>query len=505
MSNVLRANNIFKSFGGVKALKDVSLEINRGEILCLVGENGCGKSTLVKILSGVYHADSGEIIMEDKVFQHLSPIEAIHHGIQVIFQDLSLFPHMSVEDNIAMSHMVTDNKPLVSRADNRTLAAKQLERIRVELDLDTKVADLSVANRQIVAICRALSMNAKILFMDEPTTALTRQEIDSLLAIAQELKKQGVSIVFISHKLDEIFQIADRITVLRDGCKVGDFDPAELDELSLAFHMTGREIVNRRFYKGTAGEKVLLRTKNLSRNGMYSDINLELREGEVIGMIGSLGAGRTEVALSLFGLNQPDQGEVEINGETVNVQNPSDAVSRHLALVPEDRLSQGLFLGKDIRTNLTAAILSDFFQGSPFVDAKKQDGHSREMVEKVNVNIKDVDLLVQKLSGGNQQKVVIGKWLSSDPSIFILDAPTVGVDIGSKAEIYEIIQDVAATGCGIMILSDEINEVLANCNRIYVFRSGRIVHEFGEREIEADDIREKLSSVLYGEENADAS
>lgn len=499
MKQILRAENIHKSFGGVRALKDVNLDIFEGEILCLVGENGCGKSTLVKILSGVYTPDQGRIFLDGQTYNKLTPIEAIHHGIQVIFQDLSLFPHMSVADNISMSQMVSGGKFVVNESRNRALASEQLKRILVDLDLDAKVADLSIANRQIVAICRALSMNARILFMDEPTTALTRREIESLLNIALELKKQGVSIVFISHKLDEVFMIADRITVLRDAVKVGEYDPGELDEMKLAFLMTGREIINKRFYRGTAGERVLLRTKNLSRDGMYENIDFAIREGEVVGLIGALGSGRTEFALSLFGLNKPDSGVIEYDGISETPATPFKAIEKGLALVPEDRLNQGLFIDKDIKTNLSAAVVSRLAKKGIFLNFKKQADMSHDLVSKVGVNTKNIDIEVRKLSGGNQQKIVLGKWLTANPEVFILDAPTVGVDIGSKAEIYEIIHDVAETGCAILMLSDEINEVVANCSRICVFQAGRIAFEFDEDDIEADDFRDRLNEVLQKE------
>lgn len=502
MKPILNAKGIHKSFGGVHALKNVDLTISEGQILCLVGENGCGKSTLVKILSGVYKPDSGCIELHGKEHSELSPREAIAAGIQVIFQDLSLFPHLSIAENIGMQHIVSKEKKLVNWQEIHDIAQAQLDKIGVSLDLSAHAAGLSVANKQIVAICRALSMEAKVLFMDEPTTALTKTEINALLDITSELSKSGVSVVFISHKLDEVFKIADRITVLRDGEKVGDFDPRNLDEDSLAFHMTGREIGYKRYHRDDTkfNSEPVLTVENLSRKGMYEDISFDIRKGDIVGLIGSLGSGRTELALSLFGLNEPTSGKVTIDGKKLNLSSPETVIEHDIALLPEDRLSEGLFLEKSIKTNLSSSILTKLLNPLRLIDHKRATDLARNRVKQVRVNRQELDLAARKLSGGNQQKVVLGKWLATEPKVLLLDTPTVGVDIGSKAEIYDIIHEEAECGMGVLLISDEIKEITNNCNRILVIRDGKIHMTFEEEDIMRDDIQDLVSNALYEQE-----
>ena len=307
---LISATGLTISFGGIQALKGVDFTIGAGEIRCLAGENGSGKSTLVKILSGVYQPDSGELVIGGERIARMNPIEASAAGVQVIYQDLSLFGHLSVAENIAINRMLHNGSKLVSRSEMRRIASEQLARVDIELDLDAPVSSLSVANRQIVAICRALSMEARVLFMDEPTTALTTREVDRLLSIVLELKAAGLSVVFISHKLDEVFKVSDSVTIFRDGHKVGDFAASDLDELSLSRHMTGRDIVYTRYHRENTDNAPLLEVRDLSRAGHFTDFSLTVRPGDIVGLTGLLGSGRTELALSLFGLNKPDSGTV---------------------------------------------------------------------------------------------------------------------------------------------------------------------------------------------------
>lgn len=493
---LLSAKDISISFGGVKALVGVDLEIGEGEILCLAGENGSGKSTFVKIISGVYAPDSGEITIGGDAVHGLTPRSANAAGIQVIYQDLSLFDQLSIAENIAVSRMMHDGSKLVHRRSMREIARQQLERVGVDLPLDAPVSTLSVANRQIVAICRALSMEARLLFMDEPTTALTGREVARLLSIVLDLKKRGLSIVFISHKLDEVFKIADRITIFRDGQNVGDFSASELDELSLSRLMTGREVTYKRYHRTLTDEKPLLELTGLTRTGNYQDINLTVRPGDIVGLTGLLGSGRTEIALSLFGLIKPDSGEIRVRGEVTTIGAPWEAMQLGIALLPEDRNGQGLFGEQSVEVNVSVSMLDRIVGGIGMLNRKAEKSLARGVVNDMGVNNKNTALAVSNLSGGNQQKVVIGKWLGREPSVFILDSPTVGIDIGSKADIYDKIHRLAESGMGVIFISDEPEEIVANCNRIIVMHEGEILEKFDEVDVRQENFKDELIQII---------
>ncbi len=492
---LLKGKNIWKSFDGVHALKDIDIEIEKGKIICLAGENGCGKSTLVKILSGVHQPTKGTIEIEGEEITNLTPIKAIEKGIQVIYQDLSLFPHMSVAENIAMNHMVRSREKFIDKKEIEKIAKEQLEKIGANLDINMPVRNLSIANKQLVAIARALSLDTKILFMDEPTTALTKKEVSKLLKIVVGLKEKGISIVFISHKLNEVFEISDQITVIRDGIKVGDFSAKELNPKSLSFYMTGREIGHGRYRKPEKTENVL-ELKNLTKTNNYTDINIELEKGDILGITGLLGSGRTELALSIFGLNAPESGEILVEGKKVEIKSPVDALDNGIALLPEDRLTQGLFLDSSEKVNITATILDKIKNKFGILNSKEEKVLAKNTVNKVNVNNKNIDLKVRNLSGGNQQKIVLGKWMVTDPKVFILDAPTVGVDIGSKSEIYEKIQDSARDGMGIILISDELEEIMANCNKVAIMHEGKIIKALNESDLDKEGIEEEMFNII---------
>jgi len=502
---LLVVEKLSKSFGEERALDGIDLVINEGEIRCLAGENGSGKSTFVKIVSGVYAATEGRITVSGHEITENDPRAAIAAGVQVIYQDLSLFDHLTVAENIAINAMLHEGSHYVNRRQMHEIAAKQLERIRVDLPLDTRVGSLSVANKQIVAIARALSMDAKLLFMDEPTTALTTKEVKRLLTIVHELKEDGLAVVFISHKLDEVFDVADTITVFRDGKKVGDFAADELNSASLSFHMTGREVLHKAYQRepreddGTRAP--LLEVKDLTRKGNYENVNFDVRPGDIVGLTGLLGAGRTELALSLYGLNKPDSGEIRMDGKRVRIDNPWDALDRHIALVPEDRGVQGLFLEQSIASNSSAPKLDSLLTKFRLLDTKAEQKLARHTVDYMAVNNKNIDALVGILSGGNQQKVVIGKWIATEPKVFILDSPTVGIDIGSKAEIYEHIQALAKSGIGVILISDEPEEIYVNCNRVIVMHEGDVIAKFNEEERNAPDFQEHLAEVVANPTN----
>jgi simple sugar transport system ATP-binding protein len=493
---LVSAKNLSISFGGVQALKGVNVEIAAGEIRCLAGENGSGKSTFVKMLAGVYQPDGGELIVGGQRIQNFNPMQASDAGIQVIFQDLSLFNHLSVGENIAINKVTHGKSWRVSRKKIHDIAAPQLDKVGITLDLDAPVSSLSMANKQLVAICRALAMDAKLLFMDEPTTALTGREVKRLLEIVQGLKDQGLSIVFISHKLDEVFSIADTITVFRDGFKVGDFAADELTEASLSKHMTGREVTYERYHRQQTTTEPLLEVKNLSRKGNYENISLDVRAGDIVGLTGLLGAGRTEFALTLFGLNKPDSGEILVAGEPVKITAPWEAMAQGIALVPEDRLEQGLFANQTVSSNVAVAVADRVTNPFGVLDAQKEKDFATQVVNDMGVNNKNTSAKISILSGGNQQKVVIGKWMLWEPQVLVLDSPTVGIDIGSKSEIYERIHRLAEQGIGVVFISDEVEEIVANCNRVYVLHEGRVIREFRERDMQSETLSHDLAEII---------
>lgn len=494
--NIVVAEQISKSYVGVQALDNVSITIKEGEIKCLAGENGCGKSTFVKIIAGVEEVTSGRIKINGKEMTKHTTKEAIDEGIQVIFQDLSLFDAMTVAENIAMNKLVKEGKPITNKKEIEKIAKDTLDLIGVNISLNEQVQELSIANRQLIAICRALALDAKLLFMDEPTTALTKNEVDSLLNIVLGLKKRGIAVVFISHKLDEVMRIADSITVIRDGHKIGDFDACEIDEKKLAFYMTGRDVAYKKYKRNCKDDTKLLEVQGLSKKDNFNDITFDVRKGDILGITGLLGAGRTELALSIFGLNKADKGEIYIEGKKVIISSPEEAIDMGIGLVPEERGVQGLFLNKSISENVAAAILKRLKGTFGIVSANKSRMLAQKAIKKFSIKVYSEETIISTLSGGNQQKALIARWAESSPKLFILDTPTVGIDIGSKSEIYEYIQKFAADGMGIIIISDEVEEIVSNCNRVMVMFNGEKVREYNEKEMLAPDIREQINCLV---------
>ena len=495
MEPILSASNISKSFIGVRALNNIDITINAGEIHCLAGENGCGKSTLVKCISGVYTPDEGTIQIEGQTCGSMTPIEAMNHGIQVIYQDLSLFQHMTVAENIAISKLKFENTKIINWKTIKAIAKEQLDKIGVTMDLDETVGEISMANKQMVAICRALAQNAKILFMDEPTTAQTKTEVSHLMKVMLELKKKGLAIVFISHKLDEVFEVADKITIFRNGNKIGDFNSSDLDEKSLSYYMTGREIEYPRYHRTYKDNTPILSVEHLTRKGQYEDMSLTVRPGDIIGLTGLLGSGRTELAMSLFGLNKTQAGVIKVNGKEVDINSPMVAKKYGIALLPEDRSREGLFIERKIKENISAPII-DTICKKGIVNRKKENEIAEKYVEELKVRTPSIETVVGTLSGGNQQKVVISKWIATSPKVFIMDTPTVGIDIGSKAEIYEQIHKFADEGMAIILISDEIQEVMANCNRVLVMAHGKCVVELSEEDLMQEGADKHLAEII---------
>jgi simple sugar transport system ATP-binding protein len=491
---ILHIEHISKRFGGVVALDDVSLSIHKGEICCLVGENGSGKSTLIKIISGVYTADQGHIYIDGHHYTRLTPIESIHQGIQVIYQDFSLFPNLTVAENIAINEQLASEKQFVNWNEINDIAEAGLAKINVSLPLDAIVEKLSTANRQLVAIIKALLADARLIIMDEPTTALTLKEVQSLFEVIKDLKSQGISTLFVSHKLTEVTEIADRTVILRNGKKVLDRDAKQLDIKMMELYMTGREIDTSDISLGEAegDDTPILRVEGLSLSRSFSDVSFELYRNEVLGITGLLGSGRTELALSLFGEIRADSGKIFLEGEEVRVRDKKDAVKHGIGYVPDDRLREGLFLEQSINNNIVVGIIDKLVGRIGFLDRKSKADESNRWIQRLDVRTPSGELPARSLSGGNQQRLVLAKWLASRPRILIMNGPTVGVDVGSKAEIHKLIRDLARQGIGILLISDDIPELLQTCHRILLMRSGRIIEEFKREDTTAEELNTEL-------------
>ena len=467
----LKLSGIKKSFGGVHALRGVDLEIRRGEIHCLAGENGCGKSTLIKAISGVHEPDEGTIWIDGEEMKHMKPMDAIGKGIQVIYQDFAVFPNLTVAENIALNGELKNKSKFVSWRDVHEVAARAMSQVGANIDPDVRLERLSVANKQLVAICRAIVNDAKLLILDEPTTALTAREVEKLWAIIRSLKEKGIAIMIVNHKLDEIYQIADRLTILRNGAYISSGDISEYDQARFPRDMTGHDIVEDKYAPEKSSEEVL-RVEHLSRKGSFEDVSFTMYRGDVLGITGLLGSGRGEIGEALFGLAPADSGTIVLNGRTITIKSVSDAIANEIGYVPEDRLTQGLFMDRSIQDNTIAASIRAYMKGGK-LDEKGMEDATNRWIKEIDIKAPSPKPAVRTLSGGNAQKVVIAKWLNTNPKLFILDGPTVGVDIGAKAEIHAILHDLAAKGIGIIVISDDLPELVQNCNRILVMKDGR--------------------------------
>jgi simple sugar transport system ATP-binding protein len=493
MQPFLRFENVSKRFGGVVALDRVDWDVLPGEVHCLVGENGCGKSTMIKLASGVHEPDPGSVIeIDGQVRDVITPALAKSLGVQVIFQDLSLFPNLSVAENIAIDEALgTLAKPVPWRQ-MRRIADEALKRLGLALPLDAQVSSLSIASRQIVAIARGIAAEARLLFMDEPTASLTRTEVRRLIRIVERLKADGIAVVFVSHRLEEVVEIAERVTVMRDGHKVGTWPIADLDIRRIGELMTGRVIDTAVTARDRSAESPVLEVNALTRQGEYENISFQIHKGEIVGLTGLLGAGRTELALSLFGMTEPDSGSIALSGRPVRLASNRAAMRAGIGYVPEDRLKLGLDMRQSIRANLTATVLRRLASALGILDPEVVRSTARSWVERLRIKIPGLENPVNQLSGGNQQRVVIGKWLATEPRLLILDSPTVGVDIGNKQSIYQIARNLAGEGVAILMISDEIGEVYNNADRVLHMREGRIVGEYDPRRVDEKTISEAV-------------
>nr|WP_106779216.1 sugar ABC transporter ATP-binding protein [Lysinibacillus timonensis] len=483
---LINMKNIVMSFGGIKALKGVDLVIQPGEIHCLAGENGCGKSTLIKVLSGVYTPDAGEIYIDGKLISNVNPMNAIQNGIQVIYQDFSIFPNLSVAENIALPKLKSEKSKLVNWKSMKKVAKEALDKINIQLNLDEKLENLSVANKQLVAISRALIQDAKLIVMDEPTTALTHKEVKKLYEVILDLKSKGISVLFVSHKMEEIFTISEKITVLRSGQNIISEKAEDLNVEKLVYYMTGRKLENKFFEFTEKDVTPIVELRDFGLTGVFENINFSVRPGEIVGLTGLLGSGRTELAEALFGILPHNSGKILMNNNEVEISNVRDAIHNGIVYVPEDRLTEGLFLEHSIENNVIASNLKKFIKKSKTIDKDRIEEDVNYWVTTLGVVTDNPKKPVRTLSGGNQQKVVIAKWLSRKPQLLILNGPTVGVDIGAKEDIHNLIKDLAKDGMGVLMITDDIEELRHNCNRVLIMNKGRLVGENSGREFNED-------------------
>ena len=491
---ILSCKGINKSFGGVHALQNVDLHVKRGEVHCLAGENGCGKSTIIKAISGFQPQDSGTIEFDGKVYTSLNPALSIDLGIQVIYQDLSVFPNLTVQENLAINTVLSNKEKIYSRKKQREIARKVMQTLDLDLDLDARVEQLPVASKQLIAIARAIYAKAQFLILDEPTTALTRKEVDRLFEIIRGLKEQGLTVLFVSHKLDEMYDISDSITIMRSGENVYSGPMATLTEDEFTHYMTGRDFdnVNDKHAEDRIQKQAVpaMELVNLSGPG-FAHVSFKVQPGEILGITGQLGSGRSELCNTLFGIEKASSGQILRDGKAVKIRSVQDATMNGIALVPEDRLTEGLFLPVSIMENITVVNFDQFKKGL-LLDRKAQEGNSGEWVQQIHVKTDDHLLPVQTLSGGNQQKVVLAKWLSTSPKVLILNGPTVGVDIGAKYDIYQLLRDLASTGVAVLVASDDLAEVVRLCDRTIVMRGGLMSGEIDGRDLPAERLTEAI-------------
>ncbi|WP_165472526.1 sugar ABC transporter ATP-binding protein [Escherichia coli] len=486
----LQMKHITKRFPGVLALNDVQFSLRRGEVHALLGENGAGKSTLIKILSGVYQPDEGEIIFEDKPVSFSDPLSAQNVGITIIHQEFNLFPELTVEENIFIGReFCKKNRWRLDEKQQRQATIEILQKLNLAIKPDTLVADLTVAQQQMVEIAKAISVNARILIMDEPTAALTETEIESLFRVTRLLKEQGTGIVYISHRLEELALIADRATVMRDGQYISTVDYECVKISDLIAMMVGRDLGNIYPRREALQQRIpVLEVNGLTRKGVLNDINFTLYRGEILGFAGLMGAGRTELARAIFGADSIDSGTLKLNGKETVIKDISDAIQQGISYLTEDRKKEGLALNLSVERNIMLGNYPEYSDRFGNVDSRRCQQTSEEQVKALRIKTPNLEQAALNLSGGNQQKIIIARWVCKDTDILIFDEPTRGIDVGAKLEIYELMNRLVAKGKSIIMISSELPEVLGMCDRILVMRSGRITGELSAKEATQEKI-----------------
>lgn len=486
----LQMKHITKRFPGVLALNDVQFTLRRGEVHALLGENGAGKSTLMKILSGVYQPDEGEIIFEDKPVSFSDPLSAQNVGITIIHQEFNLFPELTVEENIFIGReFCKKNRWRLDEKQQRQATIEILQKLNLAIKPDTLVADLTVAQQQMVEIAKAISVNARILIMDEPTAALTETEIESLFRVTRLLKEQGTGIVYISHRLEELALIADRATVMRDGQYISTVDYECVKISDLIAMMVGRDLGNIYPRREALQQRIpVLEVNGLTRKGVLNDINFTLYRGEILGFAGLMGAGRTELARAIFGADSIDSGTLKLNGKETVIKDISDAIQQGISYLTEDRKKEGLALNLSVERNIMLGNYPEYSDRFGNIDSRRCQQTSEEQVKALRIKTPNLEQAALNLSGGNQQKIIIARWVCKDTDILIFDEPTRGIDVGAKLEIYELMNRLVAKGKSIIMISSELPEELGMCDRILVMRSGRITGELSAKEATQEKI-----------------
>lgn len=483
----LRIEGVNKSFPGVKALDDINLSVKKGSVHVLCGENGAGKSTLMKIINGIYKQDTGNIFIDGEKVEINNPVEAQKKGISMIFQELNFVPEMTVEENFVAGRWPTNKFGKINWKKSRKIAKDLLEQEELNYSIDTKLKDLTISDIQLLEITKAVSHDADIIIMDEPTSAISDKEIEVLFDKINSLRDRGKSVIYISHKMDEIFRIADEITVLRDGQLVSTEEAAKLTEDKVVSLMVGRELSKTFPKENIEIGKEIFSVNNLNRKGVLKDINFKVHRGEIVGFAGLVGAGRTEVMRALFGLDDFDSGEIKIKGKKVKINHTSDSIDNGLVMLSEDRRRFGIIPVRSVRENVTISKLDDFIYGGR-LHAKEEKKVVENMKEKLNIKTPSIETNISSLSGGNQQKVILAKWLVNDPDVFLLDEPTRGIDVGAKYEIYKLMTSLANEGKGIVVVSSELPELIGMCDKIYVMSDGEITGKLRREEFSQEAI-----------------
>lgn len=494
---ILEMRNVSKTFPGVKALDGINLKVKRGTIHALMGENGAGKSTLMKILYGIYIPDDGsELILDDKPFKPSRPIDAIRSGLTMVPQEISPAANLTIADNFYLGREITQGKFLLNQKEMDRKAAEILSELGIPMDVTVKMSEVSVAKAQLVAIATAVSNDAKIIIMDEPTTALTEMEVEQLYKIIDAVKKRGISIIFISHKLDEVFKVSDEITVIRDGQYVGTKATTDVTKEELISMMVGRdmsEMFQRERFE--LPDEIVLEIKNFTRAGKYEDVSFSVRKGEIFGIAGLVGAGRSEIVESLFGYKPADSGEIYIHGKKVEINNPLDAMEHKIGFVTEDRKLTGLFLNLNIIDNMIMPQMSPYLEHF-LISVDKSHKTANEQKKKLKIKAPDVEVITNNLSGGNQQKVLLARWLLLEPEILILDEPTKGIDVGAKAELYKLMVELSKQGKTIIMITSDMLELLSMSDRVMVMHEGHKVGIIPHQELSQERVLAFASGLV---------
>ncbi len=489
---ILTMTNICKSFAGTEVLHNVDFHLRAGEVHALMGANGAGKSTLMKVLAGVYLPDSGEIAHNDRVIPLKGTVhDAQMDGIAMVFQELNILPHLSVLENIFIANEIV-NRGIYDWKAMRKRAKEVMDEVGVDFDLDARAGDLPVATQQMIEITRALNLNSNVIIFDEPTSSLTMQETEILFALIGRLKEKGVGMVYITHRMSEVYQICDRITLLRDGKLIFSDDIANVDNKRLLAGIVGSENTNQFPEKYHHEGEVIFEAKNVTSKGLYENVSFELKEGEILGFAGLAGAGRTEIAKTIFGCYELDEGEFLFKGEKLDVKSPVDAVKQGIGYVSEDRKVEGIMAVLPIRENMSLPSMMTLGKGLHIRNGQEKDG-VKKLIDNLKIKATGMEQRIENLSGGNQQKVCLAKWLMTNSKLLLLDEPTRGVDVGARADFYQLIQDLVKQHIGVIVISSEEDELIGLCNRIIVMREGKKVGEFNEGE---ENLKEKMLKLM---------